>query len=326
MKNRPLIFSTHSLHPDIAGQLGEIGTLKIASEPTRTAIENESNGAQYIVVRANIPAEVVQRENGLRALVRHGAGLDMIPVDLCTQAGVLVANVPGANALTVAEHVIWTSLAIMRHYPIVNKDMRRNGWEAGRAHSNAGMELSGKTIGIVGMGNIGRTIARMTASAFNCRIITATRSTSNLPDNVEPVSIADLLMRADVIVLSCPLTDETRGLIDANAFLIMKHGAILINVSRGPVINETALLDTLKSGKLCGVALDVFNEQPLAADHPLFQFDNVILTPHMAGITTESMLRMGQGVVDEISRINAGGPPLNFINPEALSRYNKRFL
>jgi D-3-phosphoglycerate dehydrogenase len=165
----------------------------------------------------------------------------------------------------------------------------------------------------------------MASAAFNCEILTVTRTTSNLPDYVRSVEFDELLSKSDVVVLSCPLNDQTRGMFNEKAFAKLKQGALLINVSRGPVIIESALLNALQKNMLGGAALDVFQEHPLPPDNPLFGFENVILTPHMAGITTESMVRMGQGVVDEIRRIKSGDLPMNFINPEVLPLYNSRF-
>ena len=127
-----MIFSTHPLHPEVTAALQALGPFRVASAPTAAAITAESIGAEVIVVRAPIPPDVVRREAGLKALLRHGAGLDMIPVEVATEAGVLVANVPGANALTVAEHVIWSAMALLRRYPQVDRDLRSAGWAAGR--------------------------------------------------------------------------------------------------------------------------------------------------------------------------------------------------
>lgn len=321
----PLIFSTHNLHPDITCDLQEIGELRIASEPTPNAIYAESADAEIIIVRAPIDPEILCREAGLRALVRHGAGLDMIPVDSATKAGVLVANVPGANSVTVAEHVIFSSLALLRQYPRVSSDLRQNGWEAGRQHSNSGREISGRTLGIFGMGNVGRALNQMAHLGFGMEVISHTRTPSNLPDNTRAVSFDDLLRDSDILVLCCPLNDQTRGVIDQQAIDRMNAGSILVNVSRGPVIDEHATIEALTSGKLAGAALDVFSEQPLPPDHPFFSMPNVILTPHMAGITEESMYRMGAGVVAEVRRIVDGNLPKNLINPSAVSSYRSRF-
>ncbi|MGB5558350.1 MAG: NAD(P)-dependent oxidoreductase, partial [Paracoccaceae bacterium] len=156
-------------------------------------------------------------------------------------------------------------------------------------------------------------------------VLTHTRSPRNLPEGVEAASLDDLLTRADILALCCPLTEETRGLIDAAALARMQPGAILVNVARGPVVDEAALLRALTGGKLAGAVLDVFTTQPLPDDHPFLTLPNVILTPHMAGITEESMLRMGQGVVNEVRRILSGAPPENFVNPEVLSAFRARF-
>jgi len=325
MPEGPLIFSTHHLHPEVSAQLAKLGELRIASDPGVNTLMQEGAGCEYVVVRAPIPPELIAREKGLRAMIRHGAGLDMIPVEECSAAGVMVANVPGVNARTVAEHVIWTSMALLRNHPVVNRDLRETSWEAGRGHADAARELNSRTIGIVGMGNIGRIICRIATEAFAMNVLTHTRTPASVPQEAQAASLKDLLERSDVVVLCCPLTKETRGLIDAKALDRMKPDAVLVNVSRGPVIVEADLVQAMRSGKLGGVALDVFEQQPIARDHPLFDFPNVILTPHLAGITIESMLRMGQGVVDEIARIMSGELPKNFINPECLPRYKDRF-
>jgi len=320
-----VIFSTHTLHPEVTENLRAMGELRIASAPMPDAIAEESRGAGIIVVRAPIPPEVITRETGLRACVRHGAGLDMIPVDVATEAGVLVANVPGANAVTVAEHAIWSALALLRRHPRVNTDLRSSGWEAGRRHANEGRELSGRVLGLLGAGNIGQAAARIGKYGFGMQVIAQTRTPSKLPDFISPVSLDQLLAQADVLVLCCPLNDETKGIISKQAIAAMKPGAILVNVSRGPVVDESALIEALASNHLGGATVDVFETQPLPGDHPFFDLSNVILTPHMAGITEESMLRMGRGVVQAVRAILAGGLPETLVNPDAVPRYESRF-
>jgi D-3-phosphoglycerate dehydrogenase / 2-oxoglutarate reductase len=320
-----VIFSTHPLHPEVTEALAAMGAFCVASAPTPEAILAESAGAEMIVVRAQIPSEVIDRGPQLRALIRHGAGLDMIPVATATAAGVLVANVPGANAVTVAEHVIWTALALLRRYPQVDRDLRRAGWAVGRAHADAGRELSGRTLGVLGMGNVGDALARIARAGFGMNVTTHTRRPEAVPDWVSAVGLARLLEMADVLALCCPLTEATRGMIDAAALARMRPGAILVNVARGPVVDEAALVAALRDGRLGGAAIDVFDTQPLPRDHPFFALPNVILTPHMAGITEESMLRMGQGVVAEARRVAAGGLPERLVNPEAVARYRERF-
>lgn len=319
-----MIFSTYHLHPKVTAALQGLGPYRVASTPTAEAIAAECGAAAIIVVRAPIPLGIAPRERGLRALIRHGAGLDMIDGDEATAAGVLVANVPGANALTVAEQVIWSSMALLRRFPQVHHDLHRTGWTAARVHADHGRELSGKTLGILGMGNIGRALAKIAVRGFAMPVICHTRS-GTAAEGVRPVSLDDLLAQSDILALCAPLTPETHGLIDAAALARMRPGAILVNVARGPLVREPALIGALTSGHLAGAAIDVFDTQPLPQDHPFMALPNVILTPHMAGITEESMLRMGQGVLDEATRVLAGDLPRNLVSPGAVTKYRTRF-
>ena len=134
-----------------------------------------------------------------------------------------------------------------------------------------------------------------------------------------------LMAESDIVVICCPLTPETRGMIDAARIGLMKPTAVLVNVARGPIIDDEALIAALREGRIGGAALDVFATQPLPPEHPYFGFDNVIVTPHMAGITEESMMRMGVGAAEETVRILAGELPVNFCNPEVLEHYRRRF-
>ena len=319
-----MIFSTHPLHPEVTKALRALGPFRVASAPVAQAIVAESAGAEIIVVRATIPAKIIGREAGLRALIRHGAGLDMIPLAEATAAGVLVANVPGANAVTVAEHAIWTAAALLRRYPQVSRDLHKKGWDASRAHAEHGREMTGKVLGVLGMGHIGRALARIAVHGFAMPVLCHTRS-GTAPEGGQPVSFADLLAQSDILVLCAPLTDQTRGIVDAAAFARMKPGAILVNVARGPLVVEAALIAALVSGHLGGAAIDVFDTQPLPPDHPFLALPNVILTPHLTGVTAESMLRMGQGVVAEVQRVVAGDLPCNLVNPASVGLYRQRF-
>jgi D-3-phosphoglycerate dehydrogenase len=151
------------------------------------------------------------------------------------------------------------------------------------------------------------------------------RRNSGFPAGLRPDSLEQIFRESDVVVLACPLTDETRGMIGEKLFAEMRRGAYLINVARGAVVQEGALVTALRRGQLGGAALDVFTTQPLPPDHPLFTFPNVLLTPHLAGITGDSMERMGLGAIDEALRILSGGLPLNLVNPEVVPAYRRRF-
>ena len=319
-----VIFSTHPLHPAVTERLAAAGDYRVASAPTAEAILAEGAAAEVLIVRAPVPPQYFSAAGQLRAAVRHGAGLDMIPVEAATAAGVLVANVPGANAATVAEHVIFAAIGLLRGFRAMDADLRSRGWAAGRAHADAGRDLGPRRLGILGFGNIGRALQRM-ADGFGMTVMACTRRPETLPDTVRAVSLDALVAEADVLVLCCPLTPDTRGAINAARIARMKPGAILINVSRGPVVDTDALVAALANGHIGGAALDVFDNQPLPPDSPLWAMRNVILTPHMAGITEDSMLRMGQTVADEVFRILAGRLPQNLCNPAVEARYRARF-
>ncbi|AZO50891.1 MAG: hydroxyacid dehydrogenase [Mesorhizobium sp.] len=321
----PRILSTHPLHPRASAMLAGAGKLVVASALDGKTLAAEAKDADIVIVRAPLPPELFGGAAKLRAAIRHGAGLDMIPVEAATSAGVLVANVPAVNARSVAEHVMFVTLALLRRFRMVDRDLRAKGWLAGRDHANANTELAGKTIGIVGLGAVGQAVGHIAAHGFDLNVVATTRSMRPAPDKVGFLSIDALVEQSDIIVLCCPLTPETRGLISRERISRMKPNALLINVSRGPVVDDDALIEALRKGSIGGAALDVFATQPLPPNHPYFSFDNVIVTPHMAGITEESMMRMGVGAAGEALLVLAGKLPANLRNPDVVDHYRRRF-
>lgn len=320
----PLVFSTHPLHSAAAGRLS--GTrLQIASALDGPTLVAESREAEIVIVRAPLPPSLFDDAPRLRAAIRHGAGLDMIPVDAATAAGVLVANVPAVNARSVAEHVIYVTQALLRRFRAIDRDLRSGGWLAGRAHAERAHELAGRTIGIVGMGAIGRAVAEIARHGYGLDILGHSRTQAGYPDFVRAMPLDALVEASDVLVLACPLTPETTGLLNASRIAAMKRHAVLVNVSRGAVVDDAALIDALREDRLQGAALDVFVTQPLPPDHPYLALDNVIVTPHLAGITEESMMRMGIGAAEEALRVLAGDLPINLRNAEVVEAYRRRF-
>lgn len=321
----PKILSTHRLHPRAASMLTGAGELVVASALDAATLAAEARNADVIIVRAPLPAALFEGAKKLRAAIRHGAGLDMVPMEAANAAGVLVANVPGVNARSVAEYVMFAALALLRRFRVLDRDLRARGWLAGREHTVVASELAGKTIGIVGLGAIGQAVGHIAAHGFDLNVVATTRSMRPAPDRVGFLSIDALIEQSDIIVLCCPLTPETRGLISRERIARMKPDALLINVSRGPVIDDDALIEALQKGRIGGAALDVFATQPLPPNHPYFGFDNVIVTPHMAGITEQSMMRMGVGAAGEALLVLADRLPVNLRNPEVVEHYRRRF-
>ena len=321
--SRRIVYSTHPLHREAVSLLGNAAELRIASAFDGGTLDREGRQCDIVIVRAPLPEKLFEGDTRLLAAIRHGAGVDMIPVEAATKAGVLVANVPGANAATVAEQVIFSAIALLRQFRRVDLDLRNKGWLAGRSHAEGGHDLAGRSIGIIGMGAVGRAVSGL-ARAFGCSVAGYSPSGRDFPDGVALLGIDDLMAASDIAMVCCPLKPETRGLIDRDRLALMKRGSLLINVSRGPVVVEEALIEALRSGRLGGAALDVFDVQPLPAGHALFTFDNIILTAHMAGITQESMGRMGVGAIAEALRVLGGELPVNLINPQAVARYRAR--
>jgi D-3-phosphoglycerate dehydrogenase len=319
------ILTTHALHPRASAMLAGAGELVVASAIDPATLAAEAKDADIVIVRAPLPPQLFDGAKLLRAAIRHGAGLDMIPMEAATTAGVLVANVPAVNARSVAEHVMFAALALLRNFRAVDRDLRTKGWLAGREHANSNIELAGKTIGIVGLGAVGQAVGHIAAHGFDLKVVATTRSMQPAPDKVGFLSIDALVEQSDIIVLCCPLTPETRGLINRERIARMKPHALLINVSRGPVIDDDALIEALQKRRIGGAALDVFATQPLPSNHPYFGFDNVIITPHMAGITEESMMRMGVGAAGEALLVLANKLPVNLRNPEVVDHYRRRF-
>lgn len=322
----PIIFSTHELHPAASALIDGHAELVIASAIDAGTLAREAQDADIVIVRAALPPVLFEQAPRLKAAIRHGAGLDMIPIDAATKAGVLVANVPGANARTVAEHVLFVTLALLRKFRRVDRDLRAAGWLAGREHATAGNDLSGRTMGIIGFGAVGRAVADIARLGFGLDVVVNSRTEpTDLARGVRFATVDELVAASDIVVLCCPLTPETTGLMSRDRIFRMKPGALLVNVSRGPVIDDAALIEALSSGHVGGAALDVFVTQPLPRDHPYLGFDSVIVTPHMAGITEESMMRMGIGAIEEALRVLAGELPVNLRNREAVDAYRRRF-
>ncbi|MGO4394843.1 NAD(P)-dependent oxidoreductase [Variovorax sp. M-6] len=317
MAARPLVLLTNPIDARQAERLALHADLQLASATDADTLRREARNAAFIVVRAPLPPALFDEAPVLRAVVRHGAGLDMIPVDAASRRGVAVANVPGANAGSVAEYVLGQMLALARRLPQIDAALRTHGWDTARQLADHGADLSGRTVTIVGMGAIGQALARICGAGFGMRVIGVRRHPPADDARVQYLALADALPLSDYLVLACPLSSQTRGLIGAEALARLKPGARLVNVARGPVVVESALVEAVRSGHLAGAALDVFDTQPLPLDSPLRSLPQVLLSPHLAGITPGSMQRMSEVVVDQLLEMLQGRLPLHFVNPEA---------
>lgn len=262
--------------------------------------------ADGVIVRLfEIRAGDLEKTNRLKVIAKHGVGVDNIDTGAATAKGIPVVHTPIAPALPVVEFTIGVMLALGRKICPADRAVRAGRYSERLAF--AGVEFRGRTLGIAGLGEIGRGVARAASAGLGMKVIAYDPFVSK--ENYDgPARLVDsldaLLAQADVVTLHVPLTSATRHLIDRDRLAALKPGCLLINASRGPVVDEKAIVAALESGLLAGAALDVFEQEPLPGDHPLCRLPNVILTPHIASATPEAMDRMAigaaQGVLDAL--------------------------
>ena len=270
---------------------------------------------------------LIERCPQLLCISASGAGYDMIDVNACTEAGVLVVNQSGANSESVAQHVLGMMLVLAKQVPQSDRAIRGSARNWTRT-DYTGCELTGKTIGIIGLGNIGRRVAELCTISFGMRVLAYDPyiTTADFKARqAEPVDWPTVFAEADFISVNCPLTEETRGMVDAAACAMIKPGAFFISTARGGIHDEVALAASLAEGRLAGAGLDVFEVEPPPADHPLLAFENVIVSPHIAGVTVECRYNVARAAAEQWLTIFAGLRPPRLVNPDAWDTYRVRF-
>jgi D-3-phosphoglycerate dehydrogenase / 2-oxoglutarate reductase len=315
MPERPTILLTNPMHADGEAILAPHVRILTAPDAKPETLRKWAAEAEGIIVRSKLPDDIVDHAPRLKGIVRHGVGIDFIPVAAATARGVAVANLPGSNTSAVAEYIMSALLHLRRPLYRLDAQLRKEGWGPARSSGEPLLELSGSTLGIIGVGTIGQRLAGMARDGFGMKVLGTSRRQNAQREGVENVSLAELFSRSDAIAVCCALTDETRGLVSRELIARMRPSAVLVNVSRGAVIETAALLDALRAGRIAGAALDVFDVQPLPANDPLFDCPRLLLTPHTAGITATSGRAMAVGAAEEMLRILRGEKPRNLVNP-----------
>jgi len=257
---------------------------------------------------------VLERASDLRVVVRCGVGYDAVDVDAASELGVTVVTTPGANDEAVADFTLAIMLACLRQVVQMDRSVRSGGWRL----ALPGRDLANATVGIVGLGLIGRAVARRLAG-FGCRILVVDPA----PDRefceragVEVVTLDELLPQVDVLTVHAPLLPATRGLIGERELALLPREAIVVNAARGGVVAEEALVAALSNGQIAGAALDVFEHEPLGSTHPLARMDNVVLTPHAAGLSRDAVTRMIDAAMSAVRDVAAGRVPKGCVNPD----------
>ena len=292
--------------------------LVVADPGTPEFIQAAGDAQYYLGLARHMGGEFFRTAPNLKLVQLLSAGYDHVDVEAARKAKVPVSNNGGANAIAVAEHTLMLMLAVLKRVVRFHNDVVAGKWRVANAAEIRVYELSGRRLGIVGLGNIGKKVVRR-AAAFDMKIqYYDIRRLSEAEEDalgVRFVLFDELLRTSDVVSLHVPLDDSTRNLIGARELGLMKPEAIIVNTCRGPVIDENALHDALKSGRIAGAGLDVMVEEPPKPNHPLFALPNVTLTPHSAGPTWENWRARFRNGFDNITRVAAGRRPL-WVIPE----------
>ncbi|MBM3241796.1 hydroxyacid dehydrogenase [Candidatus Poribacteria bacterium] len=310
MNQRPKVLLYEPMHQKGIDYLKMYADVLYASSWDEDILCQEVKDISGIIIRANgkVTTKIMDSAPKLKVIGRHGAGVDNIDLEAAKKRGITVVNTPHAPAEAVAEHVIGVMVVLSKRILESDRALRAGQWDV-RYHFQA-FEMKGKTLGIVGMGRIGSRVAEM-AKALGMEILyydVVVNPQVEGKYDAKKIELEELLKLSDYITLHVPATPETKYLINAERLKLMKPTAILVNAARGSVVDTMALYDALKSGKLFGAAIDVFEKEPAPADHPLFSLPNVVVTPHMAGHSDDALIAMSM-VAKDIIRVIQGQPP-----------------
>lgn len=309
-------------HIDRLAALGEVQRFMFPSDIEGCALAEALQGFPILIVSVSprFGPEFFAWKDETWLIARHGIGVDNIHLPSATAHGVLVTRVtPWMERDAVAEMTVALLLTLLRRIPEAAIAVREGRWAERAAF--VGWELRGKTVGLIGFGNIGSRVGEILARGFHARVLAFDPGVS--PEAVreagaEPVDLETLLREADVISLHAALTDENFHMLSHEEFAKMKPGVLLVNTARGELIDEAALLAALASGRVAGAALDVVEGEPIGPDHPLLRFPNVLIVPHIAAYTHETLRRMGEKVIADVERVVRGEIPDEVVNPEVL--------
>lgn len=302
---------------DLCNKSNVHGAKLIFYQDDETVSRHIENADILITSTRKVPEELLHKAPRCRLVQKLGTGVNNIAISVATSKKIYVGNVEGANALAVAEYAVMLIMASCRHINIAhNKLVQENKWLKATLRDSC-CEVSGKTVGIIGLGNIGRKVAAL-LRGFSCQILYydpfRLDSEQERDLGVSYCALDALFGRADILTLHSPLTDQTRHMVNADRLALMKDSAVLINTGRGGLIDEAALYNTLKAGRLLGVALDTHAHEPMLPDNPLKEFERVIFSPHTAAGTRESMERVIGQAFENINSLLESGVIKNWSN------------
>ncbi|MDP9603004.1 UNVERIFIED_ORG: D-3-phosphoglycerate dehydrogenase [Variovorax paradoxus] len=272
---------------------------KTPTEDDLVALCRAHDPAAIIVRYGKVGAAVMDAAPSLKVISKHGSGTDTIDKAAAQARGIEVVAAVGANAAAVAEHALALLLACAKSVTSLDTRMHAGHWDKATHKS---LELGGRTIGLVGLGAIGLRFARM-ADALGMRVLGHDPFAKNLPAHVQPVDLATLWAESDAVSLHCPLTDDNRGLLNARTLAQCRRGVIVVNTARGGLIEEEALLAAVRSGQVAMAGLDSFAVEPMAPGHPFQGEKNIVLSPHVGGVTSDAYVNMGVGAARNLLEV-----------------------
>jgi D-3-phosphoglycerate dehydrogenase / 2-oxoglutarate reductase len=322
------VLISEALAPEGTAILKREPGLQIDERPPLKAAELIPIIADYdaLIVRsgAKVTAEVIAAATKLKVIGRAGIGVDNIDVPAATRRGIVVMNTPGGNNVTTAEHTLSLLLSTARFIPQANASLRSGKWERSKF---TGTEITGKTLGVIGLGNIGRIVAER-ATGLQMKVVAYDPfvTPESKPFGVELVSLEELYARSDFVTVHVPMTPETKGLIGAAAIERMKPGVRIINCARGGIVDEAALAEGIRSGKVAGAALDVYTEEPPPPDHPLIALPQVVATPHLGASTGEAQVNVAIAIAEQVVAFLVRGAISAAVNMPALTAEQREIL
>lgn len=336
--NGRVIYFENWVHPvalERIAQLPQLEARRLMFDDPPTRIDEELRTAHVYQIRSTrseLPYEYfghrrfLLRCPQLLAISTTGSGFDTVDLEACTEAGVIVVNQAGSNKEGVAEHVLGMMLCLSKRIIEADRAVRRV--EGLQRESLMGHDILGKTIGIIGLGNIGTRVAELAGSLFCMQVIASDPHLTKAQfaaRGAESVDLQTLMRESDFVTVHCPRIPSTEGLIGRAQLAVMRPHAYFITTARGGITDEGALANALREGRIAGAGVDVWEDEPPSLDHPLLRFDNVVVTPHTAGVTHESRHKMALGTVEQIVGLLSGERPSRLLNPSAWDAFRARY-
>jgi D-3-phosphoglycerate dehydrogenase len=320
--------------PKAEETLAQACEVRHLSRPDEATLLHEIQGVHGLIAAGGlvrVTRAVFERADALRVVASIGAGFDAIDHEAATEFGIPLVNNSGVGHRPVAEHTIGMMIALGKDFRRADRMLREQGWAARATYSEpqVGLELHELTVGIIGLGHIGKDVARKCTAAFGMRVLAYDPYVSAAEMQAVGVTkvehLLDMLPQCDFVTVHVPHNSETHHLVGAQELQAMKPSAFLINTARGPLVNNGALVEALQAHTIAGAGIDVFEPEPPPPDHPLLALDNVLVSPHIAGVTSVTRSKLAHGATQQVAQVLRGERPPRLVNPEVWETFLQRY-